>query len=236
VSAGWSRRSRWHPARLAGRSGDTTGGAGTTTNDGFDIVFGCTFGYQNPMCTVAEDNPDTYFEHNTGYRTRENMGRYVGRIYQARYLAGQAAGMVTEDDSLGYVAAFPIPEVVPGINADTLGARSVNDAVTTKVRRTNSWFDPPSESEAANALVDEDVDVMAQHQDSPAALTAAAADIWATGDDARMGDQAGENYLTSPIWHWEEFYGPTLQAVYDDEWVPDSYWAGVDSGICSLDE
>lgn len=206
-------------------------------NNGFDIVFGCTFEYQDPMETVAEDNPETLFEHNTGYTTRENMGRYMGRVYEARYLAGQAAGMVTDSDSLGYVAAFPIPEVIRGINAFALGAASVNDSASVKVRWTNSWFDPPTESEAANALIDEGVDVMAQHQDSPAALGAAAdADIWATGYDAPMGDQAGENYLTSPIWHWEEFYGPTLQSVKDDSWESDAYWEGIDSGICSLDD
>jgi basic membrane protein A len=206
-------------------------------NDDFDIIFGCTFEYQDPMFTVAEDNPDTLFEHNTGYRTRENMGRYMGRIYQARYLAGQAAGMVTETDTLGYVAAFPIPEVIRGLNAYTLGAASVNDSVTTKVRWTNSWFDPPTESEAASALLDENVDVMAQHQDSPAALTTAAdAGIWATGYDAPMSEQAGENYLTSPIWHWEEFYGPTLESVQDSSWESDSYWEGLESGICSLDD
>ena len=206
-------------------------------SDGYDIIFGCTFGYQDPMATVAADNPETLFEHNTGYTTRENMGRYMGRVYQARYLAGQAAGMMTEANSLGYVAAFPIAEVIRGINAYALGAASVNDAASIKVRWTNSWFDPPTESEAANALIDEGVDVMAQHQDSPAALAAAAdADIWATGYDAPMQDQAGDNYLTSPIWHWEEFYGPTVEAVNDGEWEADAYWKGIDSGICSIDD
>jgi basic membrane protein A len=206
-------------------------------SDGYDIIFGCTFGYQDPMATVAADNPETLFEHNTGYTTRENMGRYMGRVYQARYLAGQAAGMMTEANSLGYVAAFPIAEVIRGINAYALGAASVNDAASIKVRWTNSWFDPPTESEAANALIDEGVDVMAQHQDSPAALAAAAdADIWATGYDAPMQDQAGDNYLTSPIWHWEEFYGPTVQSVNDGTWEADAYWEGLDSGICSLDD
>ena len=206
-------------------------------NDGYDIIFGCTFEYQDPMFAVAEDNPDTYFEHNTGYRTRENMGRYMGRIYQARYLAGQAAGMVTETNTLGYVAAFPIPEVIRGINAWALGAASVNDSVTTEVRWTNSWFDPPTESEAANALIDAGVDVMTQHQDSPAALRAAADEgLWATGYDAPMGDIAGENYLTSPIWHWEEFYGPTIQSVKDGTWESDAYWEGLESGICSIDD
>ena len=201
-----------------------------------DIIFGCTFEYQDPMASVAEQYSDTYFEHNTGYLTMENMGRYMGRIYQSRYLAGQAAGTVTETDTMGYVAAFPIPEVIRGINAYALGAASVNDSATLKVRWTNSWFDPPTESEAANALLDEDVDVMAQHQDSPAALRAASdAGIWATGYDAPMGDIAGENYLTSPIWHWEEFYGPTIQSVRDGSWESDAYWEGIESGICSLD-
>lgn len=206
-------------------------------NDGYDIIFGCTFEYQDPMMTVAADNPETYFEHNTGYATRENMGRYMGRVYEARYLAGQAAGLVTEANSLGYVAAFPIPEVIRGINAYALGAASVNDEATVDVRWVNSWFDPPAETEAASALLDEGVDVMAQHQDSPAALsTAADADIWATGYDAPMEEQAGDNYLTSPIWHWEEFYSPTIQAVNDGMWESDAYWDGLDAGICSLDD
>ena len=207
-----------------------------TSND-YDIIFGTTFEYMNPMEDVASDNPDTLYEHCSGYKTRENMGRYFGRMYQARYLAGIAAGMVTEADSLGYVAAFPIPEVVRGINAFTLGARSDNEDVTTKVRWTNSWYDPTAEGEAAQALVDAGVDVMAQHQDSTAALkTAADADIWASGYDAPMKEEAGDNYLTSPIWHWEVFYEPTLKAVRDDEWESDFYFDGLSDGIIDLDE
>jgi len=206
-------------------------------NDGFDVVFGCTFGYQDPMASVAEDFPDIRFEHNTGYLTRENMGRYMGRIYQARYMAGVAAGMVTETNTLGYVAAFPIAEVVRGINAFTLGAASVNDEISTKVRWTNTWFDPPTEQEAANSLIDEGVDVMAQHQDSPAAVRAAnEADIWATGYDAPMGEFGGDNYLTSPIWHWEEFYRPTVESVREGTWEADAYWEGLNAGIVDLSE
>jgi basic membrane protein A len=206
------------------------------TNNGFDVVFGTSFEYMDPMFNVAENNPDTVYEHCSGYRTRENMGRYFGRMYQARYLAGVAAGMVTEADTLGYVAAFPIPEVVRGINAFTLGARSVNDAVSTKVRWTNTWYDPPTEQEAASALLDAGVDVMAQHQDSPAAVrTAADAGAWATGYDAPMGEFAGEHYLTSPVWDWEVFYAPTIQAVRDGEWSSDFYYEGLTSGVIDLD-
>jgi basic membrane protein A len=207
------------------------------TNAGNDIVFTTSFEYQDPTFNVAENNPDTVYEHCSGFRTRENMGRYFGRMAEARYLAGVAAGMVTEADSLGYVAAFPISEVIRGINAFTLGARSVNPEVSTQVRWTNSWFDPQTEREAANALIDEGVDVMAQHQDSSAAVQAAAeADIWATGYDAPMGDFAGENYLTSPIWHWEVFYEPTIRAVREGSWESDFYYDGLDSGLVDIDD
>jgi basic membrane protein A len=207
------------------------------TMNGYDIVFGGTFEYMDPMLAVAEENPDTLYEHCAGYKTADNMGRYFGRMYEARYLAGVAAGMVTEADSLGYVAAFPIPEVVRGINAYAAGAASVNEAASVRVQWVNSWFDPPKEREAAQALIDGGVDVMAQHQDSPAAVRAAAdAGIWATGYDAPMGEFAGENYLTSPIWHWEVFYEPTLQAVNEGSWESDAYWGGLTDGIVDVDE
>jgi len=189
------------------------------------------------MYSVAENNPEVVYEHCSGYRTRENMGRYFGRIDQARYLAGVAAGLVTEANTLGYVAAFPISEVIRGINAFTLGAASVNANVSTKVRWTNSWFDPQTEREAANNLIDEGVDVMAQHQDSTAAVQAAAeADIWATGYNAPMQEFAEDNYLTSPIWHWEVFYEPTLEAVRNGNWEPDFSYQGLESGLVDIDD
>ncbi|WP_435181216.1 BMP family ABC transporter substrate-binding protein [Halorussus sp. AFM4] len=207
------------------------------TRQGYDIIFGTTFEYMDPMLQVAKQNPDTLYEHCSGYKTAENMGRYFGRMYQARFLAGVAAGLVTEANQLGYVAAFPIPEVVRGINAFTLGARSVNDKVTTKVRWTNTWFDPPKEKEAAQTLIDAGVDVMAQHQDSPAAVKAAnSANIWATGYDAPMDKFGGDNYLTSPIWHWDVFYEPTLKSVRNRSWKSDFYWKGLKSGLVDLSD
>jgi len=201
-------------------------------DDGYDIIFGCTFGYQDPMYEVSQEFPDTYFEHNTGYRTRENMGRYAGRLSQVRYMLGVAAGRLTEVNSLGFVAAFPIPEVIRNINAYTLGATSVNDEVTTKVRWTNTWFDPPKEREAAQSLIDEGVDVLAQLQDSPAGVRAAnEADIWCGGYSAPMREFGEENYLSSPIWKWDAFYKPTLESVRDGSWEPDAYWEGLNSGV-----
>jgi basic membrane protein A len=207
------------------------------TNEGFDIIFGTTFEYMDPMLELAKNNPDTLYEHCSGFKTHDNMGRYFGRMYQARYLAGVAAGMMTEANSLGYVAAFPIPEVVRGINAFTHGARSVNDQVSTKVRWTNTWFDPPKEKEAAQSLIDEGVDVMAQHQDSPAAVRAAReSGIWATGYDAPMKEFGKDRYITSPIWHWDVFYEPTLTSVKDDSWSADAYWKGLNAGVVDLSE
>ena len=202
-----------------------------------DVIFGTTFGYQDPMYAVAEDYPDTVFEHATGYRTRENMGRYMGRIYEPRYLAGQATGMVTENNTIGYVAAFPIPEVVRSINAMALGARSVNPEATFKVRWVNAWFDPPTAREAANALIDEGCDVIAQEQDSPAAVRAASdAGVWTSGYNAPMGQFGGENYLISPIWDWTEFYGPTLESLHEGSWESDAFWGGMETGVPMLDE
>lgn len=204
---------------------------------GFDVIFGTTFGYMDPMYKVAERFPEVKFEHATGYRTRENMGRYMGQIYKPRYLAGQAAGMVTEADTLGYVAAFPIPEVIRSINAMALGARSVNSEATFKVRWVNAWFDPPRSKEAANSLLDEGCDVIAMEQDSPAAVEAAAeADVWASGYNASMQQFAGDNYLVSPVWSWEKFYGPTVKAVHEGNWESDFFWGDLETGVPHLDE
>lgn len=205
--------------------------------DGFDIIFGTTFGYMDPMFELSQEFPEVKWEHATGYKTRENMGRYMGKIFQPRYLAGQAAGMVTETNNIGYVAAHPIPEVVRSINAMALGAKSVNPDATFKVRWTNAWFDPPKSKKGANALIDENCDVIAQEQDSPAAVKAAAdAGVWASGYNAPMKRFAGEHYLVSPVWDWKQFYQPAVKSVHDGTWESDFFWGGMDTGLPKLDE
>jgi basic membrane protein A len=204
---------------------------------GFDLVFGTSWGYMNPMYEVAPAHPDVKFENCSGFKQRENMGRYFGRMYQPRYLTGVAAGLLTEANELGYVAAFPISEVIRGINAFALGASSVNDEVTVRVEYTETWNDAEIESKTAENLVEDGVDVMAQHQNYPAAAeTAAAAGIWATGYNSPMRKLVGENYVTSPIWDWEVFYSETVRAVRNDAWEADFYWEGLDSGIVDLSD
>ncbi|MFB6110101.1 MAG: BMP family ABC transporter substrate-binding protein [Halodesulfurarchaeum sp.] len=197
-------------------------------NQDYDIIFGTTFAYMQPMYTVAQNHPNTLFEHATGYKTRQNMGRYMGRIYQDRYLTGIAAGMLTDSDLLGYVAAFPLPEVVRGINAFALGAQSVNKDAEVLVRWINAWYDPTKTRQAAQALIDQGVDVMAQHMDSPAAVkTANENNIWSIGYDSPMAKFGGEKYITSPFWNWEAFYAPTLISVKQDTWKSDFFWGDI---------
>lgn len=197
-------------------------------SEGYDIIFGTTFEYMDPMYNVAEEYPDTIFEHATGYRTRENMGRFMGRIYQARYLAGVAAGMITETNLLGYVAAFPIAEVIRGLNAFALGAQSVNPDVEMQVRWINSWHDPTKNQQAAEALIDEGADVLGQHMDSPAAVRVASEnDVWSVGYNSPMGEFGGDGYITSPIWNWEAFFAPTVQDVKNGEWESDFFWGDI---------
>jgi basic membrane protein A len=158
-------------------------------------------------------------------------------MYQPRYLTGVAAGLLTEANELGYVAAYPISEVVRGINAFALGAASVNDDVTVHVEYTETWNDADVESKTAETLVDRGVDVMAQHQNYPAAAeTAASAGIWAMGYNSPMGDLVGENYVTSPIWTWEVFYRETVREVRNGIWDADAYWAGLNAGIVDLSD
>jgi basic membrane protein A len=206
-------------------------------NDGMDVIFGTTFGYMDPMHEMAPDYPDTVFEHCSGFKTRENMGRYYGRLYQARYLCGVAAGMLTESNQLGYVAAFPIPELVRQINAFMLGARSVNADATMEVRWTNGWVSPSAVTQAVNELTSNGADVINNHQTTTAAVsTANENDAYGFTYTTSMAEAAGEFYGSSALFNWEEFYGPTLKAVRDGSWESDAYWKGLEAGAVGVDD
>jgi len=140
---------------------------------GYDVIFATSYGYMDPMLKVSKDFPKVKFLHCSGYKNAENMANYFGRIYQARYLTGMVAGAMTKSNVLGYVAAFPIPEVIRGINAFTLGAQAVNPDVQVRVVWTKTWYDPATEKEAGKSLLDVGCDVIAQHQDSPGPQEAA---------------------------------------------------------------
>ena len=188
--------------------------------DGADVIFGTSFGYMDQMLAVAERFPDVKFEHGTGFKVSDNMGTYFGAAEEARYLSGMAAGAMTESGQIGYVAAFPIPEVLRGINAFTLGAQSINPDVTVEVAWTSTWFDPVIEKEAAEALLNGGADVIAQHQDTPSAGEAAqtAGGYW-VGYNDDMSRFAPEAWLTAPVWDWGPFYIAVVESVADGTWT-----------------
>lgn len=203
--------------------------------EGNDLIFGTSFGYMDQMAAVAEEYPDVVFEHATGFTTGENLGTYFGAAEEARYLSGMAAGAMTESNQIGYVAAFPIPEVLRGINAFTLGAQRVNPDAEVEVRWTSTWFDPTIEGEAAQSLLDGGADVLAQHQDTPATGEAAeeAGAYW-VGYNDDMERFAPEAWLTGPVWDWGPFYTDTAQQVIDGTWESDQYYGNMADGMVTL--
>lgn len=205
--------------------------------EGNEVIFGTSFGYGDQMLAVAEKYPDVVFEHATGYQVSENMGTYFGAAEEARYLSGMAAGAMTETNEIGYVAAFPIPEVLRGINAFTLGAQRVNPDVEVNVVWTSTWFDPTIEKEAAESVLNGGADVVAQHQDTPAAGEAAqaAGGHW-VGYNDDMSQFAPEAWLTAPTWDWGPYYVDTVQSVIDGTWESDQYYGDMADGLVTLAE
>ena len=143
--------------------------------DGNKLIFGTSFGYMNYMQKLAKEYPDVKFEHATGYKTAPNMTNYNIRFYEGRYLAGMLAGGATKSNIIGYVAPFPIPEVLQGINAFTLGAKSVNPNIQVKVIWTNAWYDPPKDTDSAKTLLGQGADILTQHTNTSAVASVAEA-------------------------------------------------------------
>jgi basic membrane protein A len=202
---------------------------------GAKIVFTTSFGYMDPTIAVAEQYPDVIFEHCSGYKTSDNTSTYFGRIYQPRYLSGLVAGSMTENNFIGYVAAWPIPEVVRGINAFTLGVKAVNPDAEVHVVWASTWYDPVIEREAAVALLDEGADIIAQHQDTTEPQKAALEyEKLSIGYDSDMAQFVGDTVLTSPVWNWGKYYTMTVQNVLNGSWETHQYWGGLDDDVVML--
>jgi simple sugar transport system substrate-binding protein len=188
-------------------------------SQGNKIIFTTSFGYMEPTLKVASEFPDVKFEHATGYKLAPNMGVYDIRFYQDAYLSGIIAGAMTKSNVLGFVATFPIPEVLRNINAFTLGAQSVNPKVTTKVVWISTWFDPPKEAEAAQSLINAGADVLLQNTDSSAVLqTAEKNGKYAFGWDSDMSAIAPKAHLASNMAFWGPYYKHAVKAVMDGTW------------------
>lgn len=202
---------------------------------GYNLIFTTSFGYMDPTLEVASKFPEVVFMHCSGYKTADNMGTYFGRIYQPRYLSGMVAGKMTKSNIIGYVAAFPIPEVVRGINAFTLGVRSVNPDAVVKVVWTQTWFDPAKERDAAESLLDVKADVITMHQDTPAPLQAAEKrGAFAIGYNSDMATQVPGAWLTAPTWNWGTLYTQVAEQVHNGTWKSEQIWYGLDHNLIDL--
>ncbi|WP_378953869.1 BMP family ABC transporter substrate-binding protein [Pelosinus sp. sgz500959] len=202
---------------------------------GNKIIFATSFGYMDYVQKVAQKFPDVTFLHCSGFKTAKNVGTYFGRMYQARYLSGIVAGKQTQGNVIGYVAAFPIPEVVRGINAFTLGAQSVNPNVTVKVVWTNTWYNPATEKDAAKSLLDAGADVIAMHQDTPGPMQAAEEKgKFGISYNTDMHSFAPKAILTGPVWNWGPYYVKTVKAIMDKTWKSEQYWGSMAENIVDL--
>jgi simple sugar transport system substrate-binding protein len=202
---------------------------------GYKLIFTPSFGYMEPTLKVARDFPDVKFESITGYKRAPNVATANARYYEGRYLAGIAAGRMTRTKLAGYVAGFPIPEVLQGINAFTLGMRSVNPQAQVKVVWLNAWFDPPREREAAMSLFNQGVDVISFHTASTAVMTAAQErGKLAIAYHSDMRRAAPDAQILAVTHQWADYYKRRTQAVLDGSWKSGDVWGGVREGMIKV--
>lgn len=202
---------------------------------GNNIIFATSFEYMNPGLKVAKEYPDVKFEHATGYKTAANFNYYNARFYQARYLAGKLAGAMTKNGKLGYVAAVPIPEVLQGINAFTMGAQTVNPDIEVRVVWTNTWYDPGKEADATKTLIGQGCDIISHHTNSQAvASTAEAAKVKVISYHSVMKTAAPTQLIGAVTHHWDEYYAKRIQAVMDGNWKVDPLWGGAELHMVRL--
>jgi basic membrane protein A and related proteins len=205
---------------------------------GCGLIFTTSFGYMDQTVAVAEKFPDIKFEHATGYKQAANLATYDARFYEGRAVLGHIAGKMTKTNKIGYIASFPIPEVIQGINSSFMHARKVNPAVEMSVVWAYTWFDPAKEADAAKALIDQGVDVIMQHTDSTAPLAEAAKTpgIIGFGQASDMAAFKPSPRVTSIIDNWAPYYVKRVQAVLDGTWTSGHTWGGMKDGEVVMGE
>ena len=202
---------------------------------GIDIIFATSFGYMDQMLAVAEKFPNVKFEHATGYKTAPNMAVYSSKFYEGRYIQGVIAGMMSEKGKAGYIASFPIPEVVRGINAFYLGATSINPDFDLDIVWVNTWYDPAKEGDAAGVLISQGADIITQHTDSTAPLQIAQSKgILAFGQASDMHHFAPDSQMTAIIDQWGPYYVERVKAVIDGTWESADTWGGMETGMVEM--
>ena len=197
-----------------------------------DIVFATSFGYMDHMLKVADKNKDTVFMHATGFKGNDtNMDNYVCHSFQARYLTGIAAGMLTKTNKIGVVGSHPIPEIIRNINAIALGAQTVNPDIEVNIVWINSWFDPPKDMDAAKALLESGNDILYTTTDSPSVVSLAqrawktGKEVWSMGNDAPMGSNGPDRYITGMMFNWNVLYKHILDQLTQGKLKMNQRWA-----------
>ena len=209
-------------------------------DEGCNIIFTTSWGYMNVTAQMAEEYPNVYFSHGTGYMSNgKNFNNYFGRMYQARYLSGIVAGMNTKTNKIGYVAAMGTDnsEVTSGIDAFALGIYSVNPQAQVYVKVTNSWYAPQKEEEAAKQLLDMDCDVIAQHCDTSYPQTLAQErGVYSIGYNSDMSKNAPEACLCSVVWNWSAYYTSYISSIINASYSGENYYGGMKESLVSLTE
>lgn len=207
---------------------------------GCDIIFTTSFGYMDATNAVAKKFPDVKFEHATGFkRESPNVSTYNARFYEGRAVQGTIAGMMTKTNKIGYIGSFPIPEVVMGINAYYLHAKKVNPDVELSVVWAMTWFDPAKEADAAKAMIEQGVDVIASHTDSTAPLAEAAKSggkVIGFGQASDMAEYKPSPRVSSIIDNWAPYYVKRVGQVIDGSWDQVDVWAGIKEGEVEIGE
>jgi len=202
---------------------------------GSNLIFTTSFGFMNPTIKVAARHPNVKFEHATGFKQAPNVATYNARFYEGRHVIGLIAGKMTKTNTIGYIGSFPIPEVVMGINAAYLAAKSVNPNVKFKVVWVSTWFDPGKEAAAAKALVDQGADILMQHTDSPAAMKyAEEKGVLAFGQASDMAPFGPNAQLTAIVDDWNPYYLRRVKALLEGTWTTGDVWDGIAQGTVVL--
>src|SRR5256712_6592363 len=203
--------------------------------DGNKIIFATSFGFQDAMDAAAKAHPNVFFEQATGYKMEPNLAEYFGAAEDADYLTGMALGAASKKGKIGFVAPFPIPEVIREINAVALGAQATHPGATVQVVWTNTWFDPTKEKQAAHGLLSAGVDAIGQGQDSPATGDAAkAVGIPWSGYDSDQSSYAPDIWLTGTVYHWGSYYARRVKAASDGTRKMENYYGNIAHGVIGL--
>lgn len=205
--------------------------------EGCEIIICTSFGHGEYALKAAAKHPEIFFFHATGVEQARNLTTFFGRIYQMRYLSGVVAGLQTESNSIGYVAAFPISEVNRGLNAFTLGVRSVNPEARVYVSFCNSWNSDEAAKASSELLYQRhpDIDIFAMHTDSMAVCEFAEEHkLWSIGYNVDNYKRFQNSYLTAPVWNWENYYTPKIKECMQGKFQSDHTWAGIETGVVNL--